>query len=127
MTDEAESHYLTLFEDSPVSLWEEDFSQLKTYLDTLKASGVSDFRAYFCENLDEVLKCAELVQVVRVNRATLQLQGVEDENLLLGSLRNILVEDAYDLFRNEIIALAKGENKFKQVVKPLSGNEWHSS
>jgi len=79
MTDEAESPYLTLFEDSPVSLWEEDFSQLKTYLDTLKASGVSDFRTYFCEDLDEVLKCAELVQVVRVNRATLQLQGVEDE------------------------------------------------
>ncbi len=127
MTDEAESPYLTLFEDSPVSLWEEDFSQLKTYLDTLKASGVSDFRTYFCEDLDEVLKCAELVQVVRVNRATLQLQGVEDENLLLGSLRNILVEDAYDLFRNEIIALAKGENKFKQVVEleTVTGDSRH--
>ncbi|MFW9965838.1 MAG: PAS domain S-box protein [Candidatus Thorarchaeota archaeon] len=117
MTDETESHYLTLFEDSPVSLWEEDFSQVKAHFDKLRASGVSDFRAYFGDNFDEVLNCAELVEIVRVNRATIQLQGVEDENLLLGSLGNILAKDAYDLFRDELVALAEGEIKFKQVVE----------
>jgi PAS domain S-box-containing protein len=116
MTDKTESHYLTLFEDSPVSLWEEDFSQVKAHFDSLRASGITEFRTFFEENMDEVLKCAELVEIVRVNRATLKLQGVEDEKLLLGSLRNILVEDAYTIFRDELIALAEGETKFSQIV-----------
>ncbi|MHA2142678.1 MAG: PAS domain S-box protein, partial [Candidatus Thorarchaeota archaeon] len=127
MSDETESQYLTLFKDSPVSLWEEDFSQVKAYFDTLRTSGVSDFRSYFQENPDEVLKCAELVEVIRVNKATLKLQGVEDENLLLGSLREILVEDAYDVFRDELIALAEGEFRFKQVVnlETVTGDTRH--
>ncbi|MHA1926665.1 MAG: hypothetical protein ACW974_12170, partial [Candidatus Thorarchaeota archaeon] len=127
MSDETESHYLTLFEDSPVSLWEEDFSQVKAYVDKLRASGVNNFRAYFSEDLNEVLKCAELVEIVRVNRATLQLQGVEDEQLLLGNLRKILVEDAYGVFRDELIALAEGEYRFRQVVnlETITGDPRH--
>jgi PAS domain S-box-containing protein len=125
--DETGSHYLTLFEDSPVSLWEEDFSQVKEYFDSQRASGVTDFRKLFQENLDEVLKCADLVEIVRVNRATLKLQGVEDEKLLLGSLRNILEEDAYDVFRNELIALSEGETRFRQVVdlETVTGDTRH--
>jgi PAS domain S-box-containing protein len=125
--DETESQYLTLFENSPVSLWEEDFSKVKTYFDEMSASGVSDFKSYFQKNLDALLKCAELVEIVRVNRATLKLQGVEDESALLGSLRKILVEDAYDLFREELVALAEGETKFKQTValETVSGDTRH--
>jgi PAS domain S-box-containing protein len=125
--DETESHYLTLFEDSPVSLWEEDFSQVKEYFDSLRASGVTDFRKFFQDNLDEVLKCAELVEIVRVNRATLKLQGVEDEKILLGSLRNILEEDAYDIFREELIALSEGETRFRQIVdlETVTGDTRH--
>ncbi|MHA2067813.1 MAG: GAF domain-containing protein, partial [Candidatus Thorarchaeota archaeon] len=127
MADETESPYLTLFEDSPVSLWEEDFSQVKVYFENLRSSGVTDFKALFTENMDEVLKCADLVEIVRVNRATMQLQGVEDENLLLGNLRRILEEDAYDVFRDELIALAEGEYRFKQVVnlETITGDTRH--
>ena len=43
----SEERYRTLFEESPISLWEEDFSRVKAYLDNLKASGVEDFESYF--------------------------------------------------------------------------------
>lgn len=36
---EREARYRSLFEGSPISLWEEDFSRLKTHVDSLK-----DFR-----------------------------------------------------------------------------------
>ena len=43
----SETRYRGLFEDSPISLWEEDFSAVKTYLEDLRESGIKDFRAFF--------------------------------------------------------------------------------
>ena len=39
---ESEERFRGLFEDSPVSLWEEDFSAVKQHLDALKAESASD-------------------------------------------------------------------------------------
>ena len=41
--ERSEMRYRALFEDSPISLWEEDFSGLKRYFDHLKTEGVRDF------------------------------------------------------------------------------------
>ncbi|MDP1994179.1 MAG: transporter substrate-binding domain-containing protein, partial [Ignavibacteria bacterium] len=43
----SETRYYNLFEDSPISLWEEDFSNVKRFIDDLRDTGVSDFRNYF--------------------------------------------------------------------------------
>ena len=44
---ESQKRYRTFFEDSPISLWEEDYSEVKKLFDTLRESGVNDSRAYF--------------------------------------------------------------------------------
>jgi hypothetical protein len=41
------------FENAPVALWEEDFSEVKKLIDILSASGISDFRTYFVTHPDE--------------------------------------------------------------------------
>ena len=38
--------YSGLFNESPVPLWEEDFSKVKEYTDHWKARGVEDFEAF---------------------------------------------------------------------------------
>ena len=43
---ESEEHYRGLFEDSPISLWEEDFSAVKQRLEALRKRGVKKFRTY---------------------------------------------------------------------------------
>ncbi|MFW9920024.1 MAG: ATP-binding protein [Candidatus Thorarchaeota archaeon] len=116
MSPDVESRYLTLFEDSPVSLWEEDFSDVKKYIDSLKAQGIDDLRKYFEDDPDEIWKCANLVKVIRVNKATLDLQGVKTEEELLGSLGKILVKDALYLFLGEILTIADGGHKFECTV-----------
>lgn len=40
----------SLFENCPISLWEEDFSGVKDYIDRLRKNGVTDFSAYFTEH-----------------------------------------------------------------------------
>src|SRR5678815_5500510 len=58
----SEQRYRELFEQSPVSLWEEDFSAVKTYIDDLCAAGVSDVSSYLAEHPEAVLRCAQLVK-----------------------------------------------------------------
>jgi hypothetical protein len=42
----SESHSRNLFAFSPVSLWVEDFSAVKTLMDEVRASGIEDFRTF---------------------------------------------------------------------------------
>ena len=40
---ESEEKYRVLFEDSPISLWEEDFSAVKSFIDSLRDKGFNNF------------------------------------------------------------------------------------
>jgi PAS domain-containing protein len=82
----SEARFKILFENSPISLWEEDYSQVKVYFDHLRSTGVTDFQDYFDKHPEAVKKCASLVKVLDVNRATLDLMQVEDKSELLGGL-----------------------------------------
>jgi signal transduction histidine kinase len=116
---ESEERYRLLFEGSPVSIWEEDFSQVKAHFDDLRASGVTDFREYFEGHPDEVAVCAELVRVLDVNQATLNLLKAPDKHALLAGLPMVPADTTSDVLRDEMIALAEGEREFE------SGEELH--
>ncbi|MDC0335990.1 PAS domain S-box protein [Pseudodesulfovibrio sp.] len=105
---ESETRFRTLFEDSPISLWEEDLTRLKVYFDELKEQGVTDFRKFFYDNPGELGKCATLVDVVDVNRATLDLLRAKDRDDLLGNLDKVLTESSMAAFTEEMILLASG-------------------
>lgn len=105
---EREARYRTLFEDSPISLWEEDLSRLKVYFDTLKEEGVTDFRQFFYDNPEVLAKCATLVKVVDVNKATLELLSAKSKKDLFGNLEKVLTESSMAAFTEEMILLASG-------------------
>ncbi len=109
----SEARYRSLFEDSPVSLWEEDFSQIKEYFDDLGASGVTDFRTYFQDHPDDVAHCAALVRVQDVNKATLALLGARDKDELLAGLATVFTEESLEVFREELVVLAEGGQRFE--------------
>ncbi|MFH1115622.1 MAG: sigma 54-interacting transcriptional regulator [Pseudomonadota bacterium] len=73
---ETERRYRFLFEEAPIAISEEDRSECKCYIDGLRASGVTDFRKYFRENPDEVLKVLCMTTVVSLNRETRRLLGI---------------------------------------------------
>jgi PAS domain S-box-containing protein len=110
---ESEQRYRTLFADSPISLWEEDFSGIRRHFDRLRALGVSDFDEHFTANPDELADCVESVRVVDVNRATLELYGAESRSQLLAGLDRILGDEGREVFRRSILALARGERSWE--------------
>ena len=110
---DSEARFRSLFEDSPISLWEEDFSEVKTIIDELKSSGVEDFRKCFEERKDVLPRCIHAVEIVNVNSATLDLFGVKDKKELIGRLDKFILEENFDHFKEEFISLANGELQFK--------------
>jgi hypothetical protein len=62
-----------MFTHAPVSLWEEDFSEVKRRLDQLKRDSIEDLRKHFKQHPDEVLSLARMVRIVRINNETLAL------------------------------------------------------
>jgi PAS domain S-box-containing protein len=124
---ESEDRYRGLFENSPISIWEEDFSQSKEYFDGLRKSGITDFRSYFENNAEAVAHCAKLVKVTDINKATLELLRSANKDGLLAGLPKIFTEDSFAVFREELITLAEGGLRFESeaVQRTLTGEEKH--
>jgi len=107
---ESESRFKSLFNESPISLWEEDFSAVRTYLDGLGSKEqVLDLLA----NDPEILNtCMERIKILDVNQATLDLYNADSKDELLAGLSNILVEESLAAFRRELVALVNGESSY---------------
>ncbi len=108
----SELRYRTLFENSPISFWEEDFSALKRYIDDLREKGVSNFRAHFNENPEDLQYCSGLIKVLDVNKATLRLYKAKSKEELFKGLASVFRKKSLDVFLEEIIELSEGKTSF---------------
>ncbi|MCD6389232.1 MAG: PAS domain S-box protein [Desulfobulbaceae bacterium] len=123
--NKSERRYRGLFEESPISLWEEDFSAIKIHIDRLRDSGIADFRSYFESHPEFVRTCAQLVKIIEVNKATLKIFRAESEEVLFESLDQIFGNKSYDSFKEELICLAQGKYNFEIQAfnQTLQGDE----
>jgi PAS domain S-box-containing protein len=119
----SEARYRRLFEESPISLWEEDFSEVKQFIDDLKTGGILDFRDYLENHPEAVAECASLIKVIDVNQATLDLYKAKTKEELLGNLDKVFTEETYPAFKEELIALAENRNRItiETLNKTLTG------
>lgn len=106
---ESERRFRSLFENSPVSIWEEDFSEVKAYLDNLKDVALPDFKTYLADHPEVVSECAGLVKILDVNKASLNLYGAQDKSILLNSPSAIIPDETFDTFQQELSAIWRGE------------------
>lgn len=121
---ESEERYRMVFENSPVSIWEEDFSAVKTLFNDLKKQGVSDIETYFAEQPETVRQCSELARITDVNRAALELHGAGNKEELLAGMVNTFTPESFATFQQELISLWHGNTEISKdaVVKTLQGN-----
>ena len=112
----SENNYRSLFQDSPISLWEEDFSEVKKYFDHLRDQGVNDLAYYFFENPDAILQCARLVKVIQVNRATLQMYCIPEDYSFEEGLQAILTPESMISFHDELVALFNGDCFYREEI-----------
>ena len=104
----SERHFQMLFEYAPISLWEQDFSAIKTFFDGLRKQGVRDLSHYLDEHPSQVGKCIALIKVADVNQQTLAMFGVGTKDEMLANLDKFFRDEMRVHFRDELLALWAG-------------------
>jgi diguanylate cyclase (GGDEF)-like protein len=102
-------HFKSLFEYAPISLWEEDFSEIKNFLVGLRANGVMDLAHYLDEHPEEIENNMRRIKVTHINHETLNMFGARSETELLSNLDKIFRDEMRTHFRSELMALWNGE------------------
>lgn len=108
-----EERFRSLFGDSPVSLWEQDYSRVRTAVDEIIRSGVTDLRAHFRAHPGLAKELGALIRVVDVNQATVDLYGAKTKEDLLGNLGVTIGEASEELLAEQLATLAEGHNRFE--------------
>jgi len=121
---DSERRYRNIFETAGVSIWEEDFSQVKAAIDDLKVQGVRDFRQYLAAHPEFVRQAISMVKIVDVNDATVKVFGAQSKDELLRSLHAIFAPETQDVFAAELVAIAEGRTSFESetVLQNLQGD-----
>lgn len=116
---ESEMRYRSLFEDSPISLWEEDFRYIKKEIDKLKLLGIKNFKEYFADQKEIVQQLMKKVIIINVNQATIHLFGAQSKDDFFQGIGNIVSKESVITQGEIYAALAAGETQFIGEVKHI--------
>lgn len=105
----AENYYHSLFEESPVPIWEEDFSEIKRYIEKLKKSGRTDIEAYFNSHPEEIEKCFNKIIIINVNQAAVELNEAKSKEQLLDSYKKFFDHNSNEYLIRQFVAIANNE------------------
>jgi diguanylate cyclase (GGDEF)-like protein/PAS domain S-box-containing protein len=114
---ETQDRYFTLFEDSPIPLWELDISEIKEYFDCLKDKGVTNFGKYFKDHPEVVSTCAKMLRIININKANCNMFGAESKERTKDYLNHIFSNKLHNELIKWFIYLAEGKNIFESEFK----------
>jgi diguanylate cyclase (GGDEF)-like protein len=123
----AERRLQSLFAATPVSLWEEDYSAVKTYFDSLRTSGVKELQPYLDQHPEAVNHCMGLIKVLNVNQKTLDLYRADSKEQLLANLDQVFRDEMSRHFANELTDLWNGRLMYERdgINYALDGEPLH--
>jgi len=105
----SEAYARGLFAHSPVSLWVEDFSAVKRLIDDVRNRGITDFRVFTDVHPEFVTRCLSEIDVIDVNRQTLELFAAPDKATLMRRIGDVFRDDMEQHFREQLIDLWEGK------------------
>jgi len=117
LMERSEERYKDLFNKNPLSLWEEDFSEVIKLLDDKKKEGITNFKEYFDENPDFVAACSASIRIINVNPATLSLLKYKSESDLLSNISAIFNQKSFETFKNELLAILQNQELFSEETE----------
>ncbi len=103
-----------IFESVPVSLWDEDWTEVIAEVRLLRAGGVVDFSAYCAENPEFVNGALQKVRTFDVNGETVRMLEAASKDGILSS------PETRECFAAELLALAEGAEFFMTETSLLT-------
>jgi signal transduction histidine kinase/HAMP domain-containing protein len=121
----SERRFRGLFENTEVSIWNEDLSGVVDALESLRQEGVTDLRQFLQGKPEVVLEIASMVKVLQVNEATLSLFGAKNHDEMLTNIDKTFGSKAIEVFIDELCALWDKNKSFrsKMTFLTLDGRE----
>lgn len=119
--------YFLFFEHSPISLWIEDFSKVKVYIDSIVKDNNTDIKTYLNKYPEILPQLASLVTVKEVNKTSLELYNAKSKEYLLNNLNNIFTENSTKGFTKLLVDILLGqkETEVESINRTLDGKEIH--
>lgn len=104
--------YELLFESAPISLWLEDYSQLRLLFQRWREDGVTDLETHLRTHPHLTEECARCYQVIKVNKETLHIFAASSQDELLSRLDEVFRGDMFDRMVGELCKLWEGNLDF---------------
>lgn len=121
---ESERRYKNIFNIMPCTIWEMDFSAVRSILDQWIENGIADLSSYLRKNPHMVQNLVSKITLRDVNQAGLQLYHAENKDILFQKYDQLFTEDSLLAFA-EIVSqnLLQGQSSPKQhTIRTLQGN-----
>ncbi len=114
-----------IYDSVPLSIWIEDFSDVKKYIDRKREDGIENFKEYFANNFKEVKKCVSLIKIQDVNKHTLKVYKASSKEELKTNLSTIFLEESYPTIEDQLISIANNKKKFfgESINKTLKNDK----
>jgi prevent-host-death family protein len=107
---ESERRYRELFDESPVAIWEEDWSRVRQMLDDLAGGGVKDLRDYFNSHRDQLKAAYDSAEITEVSRATVDIYRAANKEELVGwTASGFVIDEELDAFRDIVLSFSAGQ------------------
>ncbi len=115
----SETRFKSLFDDSPIPLWVEDFSMVKNYLEELDLinKNPETVSNYLNQYPGVLQKCISLVKVIDVNNSSLQLYKAETKEELTSDFAKLIDPSIFDDFKKQILVITQGEKQLINETK----------
>ena len=111
---EIQDRFHTLFEESPIPLWELDITDIKEYINSIiSEKGVLDFKEYFESHPESVSRCANMLKVTQINRANLELFMLKNKKKISDYFIQILCKELKDIFTEWLVTIAGAKEIFE--------------
>lgn len=120
----SEQQYKSLFNDSPIALWEEDLSAVKDYLSELGLfNNDKKFVINFLMGKPEIIdKCIELIRIINVNKECLVLHNAKNKEELIANFPDIIRYGSFDAIVDIIIGITQQEKRGRIESKIIFPN-----
>ncbi|MBC2886556.1 GGDEF domain-containing protein [Ochrobactrum sp. CM-21-5] len=101
-----------IFELAPMSLWLEDYSDLRRQFEVWRAQGITDLKTFLQEDPARLRICTSHIHLLKVNRKTLSLFEANDINHLASNLEHVFRDDMLEPHIDEMVQLWSGSDTF---------------
>ncbi len=112
-----------IFDHSPIPIWEENLSCFVGLFKQLKKQGVVNFRKHLQKHPSIAVKAFQKIKISDVNKAALNLYGVESKKELIERFGKTLTKSDIKVLIEEFVSLTSGERIFEAEFKTKGANE----